>query len=68
MRYGIPLGHKAWGMNQFIRSTNLLLMDYRPFCHDPEDTAMMEACIIKSLGAAGIEPALAQLFRASSDD
>jgi hypothetical protein len=55
-------------MNQFIRSTNLLLMDYLPLCHDPEDTAMMEACIIKSLGAAGIEPALAQLFRASSDN
>ncbi len=67
-RYGIPLNQKAWGMNQFIRSTNLLLMDYLPMCDDPEDKPRLEACIVKSLAAAGIEPALAQLFRAPIDD
>lgn len=66
-RYGVPLRQKAWGMNQFIRSTNLLLMDYLPLCCDPADTPMLEACIIKSLGAAGIEPALAQLFKEPAD-
>lgn len=67
-RYGIPLRHSAWGMNQFVRSTNLLLMDYLPLCNDPDDSSKFEACIIKSLEASGIEPALAQLFEAPLHD
>jgi hypothetical protein len=67
-RYGVPLKHKAWGMNQFVRSTNLLLMDYLPMCNDPRDLAWLEACCIKSLGAAGIEPALARFLNGVSSD
>lgn len=64
-RYGIPLGQKAFSMNQFVRCTNLLLMDFLPMCDSPDNTPMIEACIIKSLEAGGIEPALAELCKGS---
>jgi len=59
--YRKPLGHDSWGMGRFIRATNLLLMDYLPRCNDPADEALLEACIVKSLAAAGIEPTLVSL-------
>lgn len=59
--YGIPLSLTSWGMSQFVRSTNLLIMDYLPLCDDSSDEAMIEACSIKSLSASGIAPSLVQL-------
>lgn len=59
--YGIPLSLTSWGMSQFVRSTNLLVMDYLPLCDDSGDQAMLEACVIKSLSASGITPSLVQL-------
>lgn len=59
--YGIPLGLTSWGMSQFVRSTNLLVMDYLPLCDDFSDQEMLEACVIKSLSASGIMPSLVAL-------
>lgn len=59
--YGIPLEQTSFGMSQFVRATNLLLMDYLPLCDDAEDSTMLEACVVKSLAAAGITPSLTQL-------
>lgn len=63
-RYGIPLGLTSWGMAQFVRTTNLLVMDYLPFCTDKHDTVTQEACVIKSLEGAGIVPSLVKLVGA----
>ncbi|MCL7944673.1 ATP-binding protein [Marinobacter sp. ATCH36] len=57
-RYGTRLGIASWGMAQFVRATNLLVMDYLPYCQEKDDLATQEAAIIKSLEAAGIEPSL----------
>lgn len=65
--YGIPLRHHAWGMSQFIRTTNILLMDYLPLCESPEDVSVLEVCCIKSLKGSGIEPALATLLDSKYD-
>lgn len=59
--YGLPLGLRSWGMAQFIRATNLLLMDYLPQCMDKDDQMSLEACVIKSLEGAGIRSSLARL-------
>ncbi|MBB3060055.1 ATP-binding protein [Microbulbifer rhizosphaerae] len=56
--YKIPLQHKSWRMNQFIRSTNVLLMDYLPRCKNSNDHSYIEAAIVKSLEAAAITPDL----------
>jgi hypothetical protein len=66
-RYGIPLHYTAWGMSQFIRTTNILLMDYLPLCENPKDVAVLEVCCIKSLKASGIEPALTTLLISQDD-
>ena len=60
-RYGIPQGLTSWGMAQFTRATNLLLMDYLPGCADRTNLAMLEACVVKSLEGAGIAPSLVSL-------
>lgn len=60
-RYGIPLELSSWGMAQFVRATNLLVMDYLPLCTDKEDQTTQEACVIKSLKGSGIEPSLVSL-------
>jgi hypothetical protein len=60
-RYAIPLGLTSWGMAQFTRATNLLLMDYLPHCDDVADSVTMEACVIKSLEGAGILSSLIRL-------
>lgn len=60
-RYGLPLSQTSLGMAQFVRTTNLLLMDYLPQCDDKDDVATQEACILKSLAGAGIEPSLVKL-------
>lgn len=57
-RFGIPLGISSLGMATFVRTTNLLVMDYLPCCNDARDIIFQEACVIKSLEAAGIEPSL----------
>lgn len=57
-QYKKPLKQKSLRMNQFIRATNILLMDYLPECKDSDDTVYMEAAIIKSLEAACITPDL----------
>jgi len=64
-RYAIPLGLTSWGMAQFTRATNLLLMDYLPACMDRDDCALLEACVIKSLEGAGIAPSLVSLVGSS---
>jgi len=50
--YGIPERMSSWGMAKFTRATNLLLMDYLPYCTDREDQAALEACVIRSLEGA----------------
>ncbi|MDR9423658.1 MAG: ATP-binding protein [Marinobacter sp.] len=59
--YGVPLELTSWGMAQFVRATNLLVMDYLPHCEDSRDGVMLEACVIKSLSASGLMPSLVQL-------
>lgn len=60
-RYGIKLGMSSWGMAQFVRATNLLVMDYLPYCTDKDDWSLQEASVIKSLDGAGIEPSLVSI-------
>lgn len=64
--YGIPLELTSWGMAQFVRATNILVMDYLSFCGDSRDEAIQEACVIKSLMASGIKPSLVQLVGRAS--
>lgn len=67
-RYGIPLGMTSLGMAQFVRVTNLLVMDYLPLCTDKANSTFLEACVIKSLAGAGIEPNLVKLLQTAHDD
>tara|TARA_R110002072_G_C7976838_1_gene535582 strand:- start:4260 stop:5210 length:951 start_codon:yes stop_codon:yes gene_type:complete len=60
--YASTLGQQSFGMAQFVRATNLLVMDYLPHCTDKDNTALIEACVVKSLAGAGIEPSLAKLI------
>ena len=59
--YGLPLGQDSFGMAHFVRATNLLVMDYLPYCTGKDDSALIEACVVKSLAGAGIEPSLVSL-------
>lgn len=59
--YREPLGQTSWPMAQFVRATNILLMDYLSNVTDMEDSDYVEGCIIHSLEAAGIRPSLANI-------
>lgn len=61
-QYKIPLNHSSWGMNLFIRTTNILLMDYLSHCPIFYNQSYIEGCIIKSMEAAGITPTLIELI------
>lgn len=60
--YREPLGQTSWPMSQYVRATNILLMDYLSGMKDPEDTDYLEGCITNSLEAAGIRPSLAKIM------
>lgn len=62
--YKTRLQLEAWGMHYFIRSVNVLLMDYLPN-HDYRDMKKLEAMIIESIKSTNLEPQLIELYKDS---
>jgi len=58
--YKIPLNHVSWNMDQFVRTTNTLLMDYLPRYQEQLNQDITEGIIIRSLEAANIKPSIRQ--------
>lgn len=58
--YMIPLNHTSWSMSQFVRTANILLMDYLPDYEEQLNQEIIEGLIIQSLDAAGIKPTIQQ--------
>lgn len=58
--YKIPLDHTSWNMDQFVRTTNTLLMDYLPRYQDQLNQDITQGIIIRSLEAANIKPSIEQ--------
>ena len=56
--YMIPLNHTSWSMDQFVRTTNTLLMDYMPRYQDQINQDVTQGIIIRSLEAANIKPSI----------
>ena len=58
--YMIPLNHSSWKMSQFIRMTNILLMDYLPKYENELNQDIINALVTRSLEAANIKPSIQQ--------
>jgi hypothetical protein len=64
-QYARPFNYDSWGMTYFIRTVNVILVDYFPQ-YWQEDSEVIYDILEKSLAAAGNEPTLQKVFSHAS--